>query len=81
MGSLGFYNNSLLNSIYSSVLVSKVAYTLYLRVFFGKISIKRSILAPVILKVVGIGNLVYIGLVSPEGFYRVVFRQKLTVVI
>jgi len=31
-------------------------------------------LAPVVLKVVDVGGLVYIGLVSLEGFYREVFR-------
>ena len=74
MGSLGFYNNSLFNSIYNNILVFKIAYTLYLRVFFGKISIKKLILASVVFKVVGVSGLVYIGLVGPGGFYRVVFR-------
>ena len=78
---MGFYNNSLFNSIYNSVLVSKVAYTLYLGVFFGIISIERLILAPVVLKVVGVGSLVYIGLVGLGSFYREVFRQGLIVVI
>ena len=45
------------------------------------ISIENLILAPVVLKVVNISNLVYIGLVGPGGFYRVVFRQRLAVVI
>ena len=79
--SLGFYNNSFLNSIYSSILVFKVARALYLGVFFGKVSIERLILALVVLKVVGVGGLVYIGLVGLEGFYREVFGQGLAVVI
>ena len=70
---MGFCNNSLFNGIYNSILVFKVAYTLYLGVFFGKISIKRLILALVVLKIVGVGGLVYIGLVGPEGFYKEVF--------
>ena len=78
---MGFYNNSLFNSIYNSILVFRVVYALYLRVFFGKVSIEKLILALVVLKVVGVGGLVYIGLVGPGGFYRVVFRQKLIVVI
>ena len=71
---MGFYNNSLFNNIYSSILVSRVAHALYLRVLFKKVSIERLILAPVVLKVVSISSLVYIGLVGPKGFYRVVFR-------
>ena len=78
---MGFYNNSLFNSIYSSILVFKVAHAFHLRVFFGKIGIEKLILALVVLKVVGIGSLVYIGLIGPGGFYKVVFRQKLIVVI
>ena len=78
---MGYYNNSLLSGIYSSVLVSKVVHTLHLGVFFGKVGIERLILALVVLKVVGVGGLVYIGLVGPEGFYREVFRQGLVVVI
>ena len=78
---MGFYNNSLLNSIYSSILVFKVARALYLKVFFRKINIKKSILALVVLKVIDIGSLVYIGLVGLGGFYREVFRQGLVVVI
>ena len=74
MGSLGFCNNSLFNNIYSSILVSRVAHTLYLGVFFGKVSIKRLILALVVLEMVGVSSLVYINLVGPEGFYREVFR-------
>jgi len=35
---------------------------------------ERLILAPVIVLVVGISNLVYIGVVSPEGFYMGAFR-------
>jgi len=31
-------------------------------------------LALVVLKVVGVGGLVYVGLVGPEGFYREVFK-------
>ena len=42
---------------------------------------ERLILAPVVLEVVGVGGLVYIGLVGPGGFYREVFRQRLIVVI
>ena len=71
---MGYYNDSLLNSIYSSVLVFRVVCTLHLGVFFGKISIERSILAPVVLKVVGISGLVYINLVGLGGFYREVFK-------
>ena len=78
---MGFCNNSLFNSIYSSILIFKVAYILHLKVFFGKVSIKKLILAPVILKVVGVGGLVYISLVGLGGFYREIFRQRLTVVI
>ena len=74
MGSLGYYNNSLLSSIYSSVLVSRVVHTLYLGVFFGKISIKRLILALVVLKIVGVSGLVYIDLIGLGGFYREVFK-------
>ena len=44
------------------------------RSFFGKVGIERSILAPVVLEVVGVGGLVYVGLVGPEGFYREAFR-------
>ena len=81
MGSLGYYNNSLFSGIYSSVLVFRVAHALYLRVFFGKVDIKRLILALVVFKVVGVGGLVYIGLVGLGSFYREVFRQRLAVVI
>ena len=49
-------------------LVFKVTYTLYLEVFFRKISIKRSILALVVLKVVGVSGLVYINLIGLGGF-------------
>ena len=38
--------------------------------FFRKVSIKRSILALIVFKVVGVGGLVYIGLVGLGGFYR-----------
>ena len=78
---MGYYNNSLFNSIYSSVIVFKVTHAFYLRVFVRKVSIERSILAPVILKVVGVSGLVYIGLIGLGGFYREVFRQGLAVVI
>ena len=78
---MGYCNNSLLNSIYSSILVSRVAHALYLKVFFGKVSIEKSTLAPVVFKVVGVGSLIYINLVGPGGFYREVFRQGLIVVI
>jgi hypothetical protein len=71
---LGFYNNSLFNGIYSSILVFKVARALRLGVFFGKISIERLILALVVLKVIGVGGLVYIGLIGLGGFYRVIFK-------
>ena len=37
------------------------------------VSIERLILALVVLKVVGVGGLVYIGLVGLKGFYREVF--------
>ena len=65
---MGFCNNSLFNSIYSSILVFKVAHTFYLRVFFRKVSIERLILAPVIFKIIGVSGLVYIGLVGPGAF-------------
>jgi len=42
---------------------------------------EKSILVPVVLKVVGVSSLVYIGLIGPEGFYRKVFRQGLVVAI
>ena len=71
---MGFYNNSLLNNIYSSILVFKVAHTFHLGVFFGKVGIERLILALVVLKVIGVGGLVCVGLVGLGGFYRVVFR-------
>ena len=74
MGSLGYCNNSLLSGIYSSILVFRVVRALYLRVFFGKVSIERLILAPAVFGVVGVSNLVYIGLVGLRGFYREVFR-------
>jgi hypothetical protein len=70
LGSLGYYNDSLLNGIYSSVLVLRVVCALYLGVFFRKVSIERLILALVVFKVVGVGSLVYIDLVGPEGFNR-----------
>jgi len=38
-------------------------------------------LALVVLKVVGVGGLVYIGLVGPKGFYREVFKQGLAIAI
>ena len=72
MGSLGFYNN---------ILIFKVVYIFHLRVFFGKVSIKKLILALVVLKVVGVGGLIYINLVGLKDFYREVFRQKLIIVI
>ena len=75
MGSLGYYNNSLFSGIYSRILVSKVAHALYLGVFFKKVNIKKLILTLVILKVVGVGGLIYINLVGLRGFYREVFRQ------
>ena len=71
---MGFRNNSLLNGIYSSALASKVAYALYLGVFFGKVNIEKLILALVVLEVVSVGGLVYIGLIGLESFYREVFR-------
>ena len=74
MGSLGFCDNSLFNNIYSNVLVFKVAYALYLRVFFKKIGIKRLILALIGFEVIGVNSLIYIGLVGLEGFYGEVFR-------
>jgi len=37
LGSLGFRDNSLLNSIYSSALASKVAYALRLGVYMGRL--------------------------------------------
>ena len=78
---MGYCNNSLFSGIYSNILVFRVVCALYLKVFFRKVSIKRLILAPAVFKVVGVGGLVYIGLVSPGGFYREVFRHKLAVVI
>ena len=71
---MGYYNNSLFSGIYNSGLVSRVVYTLYLRVFFKKVSIKRLILTPAVFRVVGVSGLVYIGLVGPGGFCREVFR-------
>ena len=41
---------------------------------FLKFNIEKSILALVILKVVGVSGLVYIGLVGLGGFYREVFK-------
>jgi len=35
---------------------------------------EKSILVLVVLKIVGVGGLVYIDLVGPEGFYKEVFR-------
>ena len=81
MGSLGYYNNSLFSSIYNSVLVFRVACTFYLKVFFKKVNIKKLILALAVFKVIGVGGLVYIGLIGLGGFYREVFRQRLTVII
>ena len=46
-----------------------------------KVSIEKSILALVVLKVVSVGGLVYIGLVGPGGFYREVLGRGLAVVI
>ena len=42
---------------------------------------ERLILVPVVFKVMGIGGLVYIGLVGPEGFYRKVFGRGLAIAI
>ena len=78
---MDYYNNSLFNGIYSSILVFRVARALHLEVFFRKVSIERSILALVVFKVVGVSGLVYIGLVGLEGFYREVFKQELAVAI
>jgi len=44
------------------------------RGFYRKVSIEKLILVLVVLKVVGVGGLVYIGLVGLGGFYREVFR-------
>ena len=74
MGSLGYCNNGLFNSIYNSILVYRVVYALYLGVFFRKVGIKKLILTLVVFKVVGIGSLIYINLIGPEGFYREIFR-------
>jgi hypothetical protein len=71
---LGYYNNSLFSGIYSSILVFRVVHALYLKVFFGKVNIKKLILTPAVFGVVGIGGLVYISLVGLGGFYREVFR-------
>ena len=78
---MGFYNNSLFNSTYSSILIFRVAYTFYLEVFLKKISIEKLILALVVLKVVSVGGLVYIGLIGLKGLYREVFSQELAVII
>ena len=67
---MGYCNNNLLSGIYSSILVSRVVHALYLRVFFRKVNIKRSILAPAVFRVVGVGSLVYINLVGLGGFYK-----------
>ena len=48
---------------------------------FLKFNIKKSTLAPVVLKVIGVSSLVYISLIGLRGFYREVFRQRLIVVI
>ena len=42
---------------------------------------ERLILAPVIVLIVGISDLVYGGIVGPEGFYVGAFRQGLAVEI
>jgi len=42
---------------------------------------ERLILAPVIVLVVGVGDLVYIGVVSPESFYIGAFGRGLAVEI
>jgi len=42
---------------------------------------ERLILAPVIVLVIGVGDLVYIGVVSLEGFYIGAFGQGLVVKI
>ena len=42
---------------------------------------ERLILAPVIISVVGVSDLVYRGMVGPEGFYMGAFRQGLVVKI
>ena len=55
-------------------LVFRVAHALHLKVFFKKVGIERLILALVVLKVIGVGGLVYIGLVGLKGFYREVFK-------
>jgi len=78
---LGFCNNSLFNSIYSSVLAFKVVLYFLFRSLYKKVSIKRLILALVVVSVVDISNLVYINIVGLEGFYIEAFRQKLTVKI
>ena len=78
---MGYCNNSLLSSIYSNVLVFGVVHAFYLKVFFKKVGIERSTLTPAVFEVVGVGSLVYIGLVGPGGFYRKVFKQGLAVVI
>ena len=81
MGNLGYYNNSFFDSIYGSILISKVAHTLYLGVCFRKVGIEKSILALVVLKVVGISSLVCVGLIDLKDFYKKVFRQRLVVII
>ena len=78
---MGYYNNKLFSGIYSNILVFRVAHALYLRVFFGKVDIKRLILALIVFKVVGVSSLVYINLVGLRGFYKEVFRQELVVII
>ena len=42
--------------------------------FCGKVSIKKLILALVILKIIGVGNLIYIDLIDLKGFYKEAFR-------
>ena len=76
---MGFYNNSFFNSIYNNILVSGIAHTFCLGVFFGKVGIKKSMLAPIGFKIVGIGGLIYVNLIGPKGFYGEVFRQKLAI--
>ena len=75
MGSLGYYNNSFFNSIYSNALVSKITYTFYLGVFIKNVGIKKFILASIVVfGVIGVNSLVYISLVGLKGFYREVFK-------
>ena len=51
------------------------------RSLYRKVSIERLILALVIILVVGVSDLIYIGVVGLEGFYIKAFRQGFAVKI